>query len=188
MDELAEPLQHLRVAAVVNLAPVELRAFEGLHLFGVGDLFRPPAKGGEVATAALGNGARHLRVVVMGEVLEWGRSGELFPLKEHGNEWRGEYESRGYLCAVDADDVFKAVACRPVAHLVVILNIAKEAVRGEPFDGTAVTAAPVARIGSVIDEDTGEGFGELLEGTKVLVVALARFRVENGEESVVEVI
>src|SRR5208337_4346717 len=158
MDELAEPLQHLRVAAVVNLAPVELRAFEGLHLFGVGDFFRLPAKGGEVATAALGNGARHLRVFVMGEVLEWCGSGELFALKEHGNERRGENEPRGYLCAVDADDMFKAIASRPVAHLVVILNVAKEAVRGQPFDGTAVAAAPIARVGSVIDEGAAEGF------------------------------
>ena len=87
---------------------------------------------------------RHLRVIVIGEVLEWRGCGELLALEEHRDKRRGEHQCRRDLCAIDADDVLEPLACCTVAHLVVVLDVAEETVRGEPIHGTAV-AAPAVR-------------------------------------------
>src|SRR5271156_2118838 len=161
MDKPAVPFQHFRMATLVKLTPVELRALEGLHLLGVGIFVGAPSKGGELAAAPLRDGLRHLRIIVIGEVLEWSGGGELFTLEDHGDKRRSEYDAGCRRCTIHANDVLETIACHPVAYLIVVLDVAKETVRGESLHRTPVAVAPVARVGSVVYEDTTQRLGQL---------------------------
>ena len=67
-----------------------------------GDLESDPElqpKAHEFFLASFGNHPAQFGVIVIGEVQEGSRGAKLFPLKEHGHEWRGEHERCGYLGA-----------------------------------------------------------------------------------------
>ena len=60
--------------------------------------------------------------------------------------------------------------------------------RGEPADRTAMVTAPILRVLAIVDEDLRERLDQFFEGTKVVVVSLAVFVMEHGEERVVKII
>src|SRR6185295_10718925 len=80
-----------------------------------------------------------------------------------------------------------ALALRPVADLVVVLQVAEEAVTGHTGRRAPVTTLPEARVLTGVDPGAGEGGGELSQAAEVGVVA-GPLAGEDGVQRVVEVV
>ena len=109
------------------------------------------------------------------------------PWNSIGTNGRGEDEGGGDLQAPGAEQMAAALALGAVAHLIVVLQVAEEAMAGEAGGRPAVAAAAEARVAAVVDEGAREGLREVGQRAEVRVVpgALAG---EHGVQGVVEIV
>src|SRR5580698_7399180 len=124
--------------------------------------------------ATFGDGARHLRIVVMCEVLERRARGPLLALKEHGNEGAEQNQSGRDLGALESDRCGQPLALRAIAYLIVILNEAEKSVLRQGADGPPMRAAAMLRVNAVVDEGVFDRFRQLRERTKIRIVSAFR--------------
>src|SRR5262249_39800909 len=171
-DQLPVPVEHARVRLSAQLAPVEPRTCERLLTLRVGDVRRLPAESDELVASALAHGPAELRVVVIGEVLKGRRRGPLLALEQQRDVWRGEQQGSPDLHTLDSDQMAHALASRPVADLVVVLQAHDEPVTGQPDGRSAVAATPEYRVAPVVDERRLERLGQVRQAPEVRVVAI----------------
>ena len=119
-----------------------------------------PAEGDKLLFASLGNRPPQFGIIVIGEIEKWRRGAELFPLKEHGHEGRGEHERGGYLCAPLACFMADAFALGTIAYLVVVLHESDKTMPGEAHHLASVVAPAIFRIVAVVNEDAAQRLGQ----------------------------
>jgi len=144
---------------------------ERLWRLRVGDLVRGPAEGGELPAPAVAHEAAELEVDVVGEVLERRRGAPLLALEQHRHERGAQHEGGGDVEPPGAEQGRGALAGGPVADLVVVLEVAEQAVGGDAGQGPAVAAAPVGGVAAGVDVAPLQRPAERLEAAEVLVVA-----------------
>ena len=158
------------VPAVVRLVPSQSAGFERRRGLRVRHLLGPPPEGGEFSSAPLADGAAELGVFVVGEVLKRRRRAPLFALEQHGRE-RPQQNERGRNPQPRVvDEHAQPVTGRAIAHLVVILRVADEAVEPDAVEWPAV--APLAEAGILppVDEAVFQRVGEVVDPSEVGVV------------------
>ena len=188
-DQLLVPGVQAEVRLAMALLPVELGAQEGGLVLGVGHVGRVPAVRGELSLAALGDGLRQPGFDVVGEVLPRGVRAPFLAHEQHRGVGRGQHQAGADLDQLGRERGGDPVADGPVADLVVILQVAEEAVSGnaEHVDLPPVRLAAEGGPVAVVKEHPGVGLGQRRQRPEVAVVALS-FAGDRGVHRVVEVV
>ena len=119
------------VGFAFDFFPAQLRTLEGGDVLRIGYLLRIPAECGEFVATPFGHAGCQIAILVIGEVLKRRGGAEFLALKQHGHERSGENESSSHSLAPGAENVAQAVAQSAIAHLIVILRVAEQAVTGK---------------------------------------------------------
>src|SRR6185312_6529784 len=125
-DQFAVPAEDIRMLRLVQLVPAQFGSFEGGGILRVGNVGGIPPEGGELAFSPFRNGTSHLRIFMVGKILEGRRCGPLLALKDERDERGGEHEGGGNFGSSKPGDVADPVPGGAVAYLVVVLDIAEE--------------------------------------------------------------
>jgi hypothetical protein len=188
-DKLPVPGVDAEVRLAVALRPVEFGPQEGRLVLRVGDLGRPPAVPGELGLAAVGDRRREPGLDVVGEVLPRGVGPPLLAHEQHRRVRPGQHQACRDLDQLGRQRGGDPVAGRPVADLIVILQVAEEAVGGHPEHVDVPPMAPAAEGGpaAVVEEHPGVGLRQRRKRSEVAVVALP-FAGDGRVHCVVEVV
>ena len=117
-----------------------------LHVLRIGNVLRIPPKRGELASPPLLHCPRHLRILMVGEVLKRRRRRKLLPLKDHRNKRRRQHESRRNLRAIHPDHLLHPVSNRPIPHLIVILDEPQKLMRRKILHRPPMPASAILRV------------------------------------------
>jgi hypothetical protein len=112
---------------------------------------RGPSRRPRTPAPPLPDRGGQLGVLVVGEVEERRRRAPLLALEQHRHERRGQHQGGADLELARREQVARALALGPVAHLVVVLQAADEAVPGRPSAGRP-WRAPRWRSSAVVDQ------------------------------------
>ena len=129
-NQPAIPLQHLRMSLLMHLVPLQLRPLET----------SPPSPDRESSSGFHPNAAnsprpslrhrpRHLRILMVREVLKRRRRRKLLPLKDHRNKRRRQHNPRRHLRAIHPDDLLHPISNRPIPHLIMVLDEPQKSMR-----------------------------------------------------------
>src|SRR5690606_34236862 len=137
------------VAGPLALGPVELAAAEGLRVLRVGHLAGEAGEVPELLPSPLAHERPQLRVVV-GEELKGRGGGPLLAHEQERQLGREEEEGRGRTVGGRRDVVGEAVAGRPIAHLVVVLDADDALLRPDSFRARPARLAGAAARTAVV--------------------------------------
>ena len=179
-----------RWSARVRLRPVQLRAQEGRLVLRVRARRRRPSRarrtppGGRRATASASPGS-----VWSVKYCHGVAAPHSSPMNSIGVNGRGQHQPRADLEQAGRQARGDPVAGGPVADLVVVLQVAEEAVGGgaQHVHRPAVAAAAERRPAAVVEEHPGQRLGERRDRAEVAVVALP-LAGERRVHGVVEVV
>src|SRR5439155_26591312 len=111
----------------------------------------------------------------------------LVALEEQRDQRGEEHERSSHLQPPVVDEVADPLALRPVADLVVVLEVTDEAAPGEAGGSAAVAAPAAPRVAAVVHEGALEGGGDIVQAGEVGVVT-ALLAGESDVECVMEVV
>src|SRR6185437_6712489 len=108
---------------------------------------------------------------MIGEVKKRSSRRPFFTLKQHGNKWPKQNESRRNFCTINSSAVGDPVANRPIANLIVILNKTQKAMLVNILHRAPMHPVPVPRKDPVVVERFFECLCKLRQRAEICVVA-----------------
>ena len=125
---------------------------------------------------------------MVGKVKKRRRGGRFLTLKNQRNEWAQQNHSSSDLRAIDSGNVADSVARRTIAHLIVILNVAKKAMLRQQAGVPAVDTIAIARVNAIVNKGLSKCLGQLRERAEVGVVASSLAWAKNSKERMMEIV
>ena len=109
------------------------------------------------------NGAAQLGSSWLGEVLERRARPPLLALEQHRHERGGEHNGRTDQQSAHRHELPLPLTQRPVAHLIVVLEVAQQATAVEARRRSTMAAPPKTRVVARIAKALNESRGEVVE-------------------------